>query len=79
MSRYRDFPVLNDVNIQTHFQLEKHIVFHQMINHIDLKCERKNVKTIRWIVVIEMVRFERIFSKKKGVRTAISITTHNAA
>ena len=46
-----------------------------MINHIDLKCERKNVKTIRWIVVIEMVRFERIFSKKKGVRTAISITT----
>ena len=33
------------------------------------------MKTIRWIVVIEMVRFERIFSKKKGVRTAISITT----
>ena len=66
MSRYRDFPVLNDANIQTHVQLEKHIVFHQMINHIDLKCERKNVKTIRWIVVIEMVRFERIFSKKKA-------------
>ena len=41
MSRYRDFPVLNNMNIQTHFQLEKHIVFHQMINHIDLKCERK--------------------------------------
>ena len=47
MSRYCDFPVPNDANIQTHFQLEKHIVFHQMINHIDLKCERKNVKTIK--------------------------------
>ena len=41
MSRYRDFSCLVDVNIQTHFQLEKHIVFYQMINHIDLKCERK--------------------------------------
>ena len=45
---------------------KKNIDFHKMINHIDLKCERKNVKTIRWIVVIEMVRFERIFSKKKA-------------
>ena len=63
MSRYCDFPVSNDANIQTHFQLEKHIVFHQMINHIDLKCERKNVKTIRWIVVIEMIRFELSFEE----------------
>ena len=32
MSRYSCFSFLVNVNIQTHFQLEKHIVFHQMID-----------------------------------------------
>ena len=37
------FPVLNDVNIQTHFQLTKHIVFLKMSKDLSVKYERKNM------------------------------------
>ena len=43
MSRYRDFPVLNDMNIQTHFQLEKHIVFQNIYQDIVAKIRAQNV------------------------------------
>ena len=41
--RYCDFPVLNNANIQTHFQLEKHIVFQNIYQ--DIVANNANIQT----------------------------------
>ena len=78
MSCYRDFPVSNDVNIQTHFQLEKHsfpkYLSRYSCQNMSTKYGHKNM-SVKNVSAKCGNHLMESSSYRDGAKTAIPITT----